>query len=287
MDKWHSEISRKSPYILLFGIIWLFWQIFTDELAEIIRSHIHEGGVIMYSITHPYVIMPSLLIILGIYGFIISKRTISQNDNLIQDVKSNLINIDAHERYAAIDKSKQQCPLDTVKQVKKDFVAMYGDIKSFIKALIENVVINRNIDYLISFFKKTADILDKNDYGLKLELSTNELYKQSQTDLAQKRAKLKLSRKKKAIIQENIERICLLTYGVNSSIVFRGIIKSFPEAVENMPIEMMTILESAEAEMRKLLTKMLDDIEVKWKVADLQNKHKALLEKLQEGINNE
>ena len=68
MGKWLSEISRKWPYIIPFGIVWLLWQIFLDELAEIIRSHIPEGGVIMYSITHPYVIMPIVLIILGIYS---------------------------------------------------------------------------------------------------------------------------------------------------------------------------------------------------------------------------
>jgi hypothetical protein len=53
-------------YIIL-GILWFFWQIFMDELAGLIRDHIPEGGVIMYSITHPYIIMPLLLILVSLY----------------------------------------------------------------------------------------------------------------------------------------------------------------------------------------------------------------------------
>jgi hypothetical protein len=55
--------KRRIIYFLIFGVLWLFWQLFTDELVEILRNRIPEGGVLMYCITHPYIIMPGLLII--------------------------------------------------------------------------------------------------------------------------------------------------------------------------------------------------------------------------------
>ena len=54
-------------YLLVFSMLWLLWQIFTDELAGLIREHISGGGVIMWSITHPNYIMPVLLIIVCLY----------------------------------------------------------------------------------------------------------------------------------------------------------------------------------------------------------------------------
>lgn len=50
-------------YSLVLGALWLLWQLFTDELAGIIRSYIPEGGILMYGITHPYIIMPIIIIV--------------------------------------------------------------------------------------------------------------------------------------------------------------------------------------------------------------------------------
>lgn len=60
-NRWITK--ARIIYILIFGILWLFWQLFTDELAGIIREHISEGGIVMYGITHPYIIMPILIIL--------------------------------------------------------------------------------------------------------------------------------------------------------------------------------------------------------------------------------
>ncbi len=60
MEKWPKY---SIWYILAFGLLWLFWQLFLDELASLAREHIPGGGIIMYSVTHPYIIMPSLLVL--------------------------------------------------------------------------------------------------------------------------------------------------------------------------------------------------------------------------------
>lgn len=54
-------------YLLAFGLLWLLWQLFTDELAETIREHISGGGVIMFIIEHPYIIMPVALLIICLF----------------------------------------------------------------------------------------------------------------------------------------------------------------------------------------------------------------------------
>ena len=61
-------------YFLILGGLWLLWELFTDEMAGLIREYISGGGVIMYGITHPNIIMPSLLILSCIYILFRKKR---------------------------------------------------------------------------------------------------------------------------------------------------------------------------------------------------------------------
>lgn len=93
MGKWSHMFLSKWPYFLSLGILWLFWQLFLDELASLIREHISGGGLIMYSAAHPYVIMPSLLILFGIYTLIQSKRKLVKEGKLqieLQDCVTSL-----------------------------------------------------------------------------------------------------------------------------------------------------------------------------------------------------
>lgn len=208
-----------------------------------------------------------------------SKKTVEQNNlNVLEEIKSTLLNMDSIQRNAASKVSSIKVTPDKAKQVYGDFSNLYGGFMAFIKAMIENVVVNRNIDYMINFFKKTADVLDKNDCGLKSALLGNKSYEGVEIGLAQSRFRLKLNNKKKNILQKNIERICRLMYGVNSSIMFRGIVKSHPRISGDAPSEMMIVLESAEAEMRATLTKMLDDIEIEWAVTELNPEQQALVD---------
>ena len=205
-----------------------------------------------------------VLIIIGIR----KKENVRNIDNkaLLADIKSALININAYERELATKKAGQVYSRKIAKQVYNDFTTIHGDGLTLIKNLVHNVVEKRDFDYLINYLQKNADILDMNDCGLKRELSENESYKDLYTNLAQKRARLKLKEEKRAIIQKNINRVCSLTYGINSYIVFRGISKSLPDEFKQILLSMFVIMESAETQMRTVLTKMLDNIDIEWKV---------------------
>ena len=108
--------------------------------------------------------------------------------------------------------------------------------------------------------------MDSNQYGLKVELEENELYKAARTDLAQKRIKLKVRKRKGATIQKNIDRVCSLTYGLNSSILLRGILSTEPSLKKLVPAEIRVAIEGIETETEKTLTTMLNDLKGEWKV---------------------
>ena len=131
---------------------------------------------------------------------------------------------------------------------------------------IEKVLIERSIDALIGFYKTCGDILDNNHYGLKVELEGNELYKATRMDLAQKRLQLKVEKSKANIIQGNINRVCLMSYGLNSSILIRAILCDTPKYREAMPAELRISMEGIETKSEAVLNAMLKDLEKEWKV---------------------
>jgi hypothetical protein len=95
MSKWWPQLRSKTLYFIILGILWLLWELFKDELAGIIREHIAEGGVLMYGVTHPYIIMPSLLILFCIYTWFRAKRKIEIRDvGIKNDINVNKIDKD-------------------------------------------------------------------------------------------------------------------------------------------------------------------------------------------------
>ena len=242
-------------------------------LAEKIRG----GPIAMHDITWAYwITIPLGVTLFGIAMWVIkSKESEESNTSLLQDIKSDLVSVNACERDVATEKANQRCPKETAEQIYKDYTSIWGgDIHKFIVSIIQSVVVNHNLDALINFFKEIGGILDSNGYGLKAELQKNEAYKSYRMDVAQKRLKLKMRKKKATIIQENIYRVYLLTYGLNSSILLRGILKSIPKTILNsMPKAKRKVLavirvtlESIETETEKVLTAMLNDLENEWKV---------------------
>lgn len=86
-------------------------------------------------------------------------------------------------------------------------------------------------------------------------------------DLAQKRQKLHMTKKRKAITQKNINRVCALTYGLNSSILLRGVLRSLPKTngKVNPNVRIVLIfLEGIETLTDKFLTEALDNLENEW-----------------------
>jgi hypothetical protein len=188
-------------------------------------------------------------------------------DNPLERIKADLVNMNICQKELAIKKAQQVCPKEVAMQIYNDFIALFGnDMATFIMSLMQKTLRDRTVDALIEFYKTFADILDSNQYGLKVELEENELYKASRMDLAQKRLKLKVGKKRDAIIQKNINRVCSLTYGLNSSILLRGILRTAPKLTKLIPATIKTNLENIETATEKTLTSMLNDLENEWKV---------------------
>lgn len=184
----------------------------------------------------------------------------------LEDIKSCLITMNMYEREAATKKAKQQCPENTAKQIHDDFFVIF-DADAFI-SIIQKAIMN-DIDPLIDFFKKFGDILDGNEYGLKGDLEDIELYKSSRRDLGQKRQKLHTTKERKAITQKNINRVRALTYGLNSSIILRGVLRSAPKTngMVHPAIRIVLVgLEGIEALVENSLAEMLDNLENEWEV---------------------
>ena len=129
MDKLLSQLSRKWYLLPIFGVVWSLWQIFLDELAGLAREHIPEGGVLMYTISHPQLVMPIILAITGFILFMYSKRTVSRNDEILADIKDDLINLDTRERTLANKKEKQDLLDDIKTRINQDYYQIFGNIK--------------------------------------------------------------------------------------------------------------------------------------------------------------
>lgn len=198
----------------------------------------------------------------------IRKQKLNQSEATkeLEDIKSALITMNAYESEVATRKANQQCPENIAKQIHDDFFVIF-DARAFMSILQR--AIENDIDPLIDFFKKFGDILDGNEYGLKVELEDTEPYKSSRMDLAQKRQKLHTAKKRRAITQENINRVCSLTYGLNSSILLRGVLRSAPKTngIVHPAIRIVLVsLEGIETLIENSLTEMLDNLENEWKV---------------------
>jgi len=198
----------------------------------------------------------------------IRKQKLNQSEATkeLEDIKSALITMNAYESEVATRKANQQCPENIAKQIHDDFFVIF-DARAFMSILQR--AIENDIDPLIDFFKKFGDILDGNEYGLKVELEDIEPYKSSRMNLAQKRQKLHMTRKRRAITQENINRVCSLTYGLNSSILLRGVLRSAPKTngIVHPAIRIVLVsLEGIETLIENSLTEMLDNLENEWKV---------------------
>jgi hypothetical protein len=201
----------------------------------------------------------------GIYGWIHGNKLIKEgNENLLGEIKSVLIEIDTCERNAAIKKSKQTHSGDIAKRITRDAFEVFGSSMPFIASALQKESREIDIDYFITLFSKLADILDTENYGLKSELSGTQLYEKLNAVLTKKRVNLQVRKKQRILIEKNIDRIFTLTYGVNSFIIHKEIIKGVPES-KNLPRKMLMTIERVDTAMRELLPKLLNDLNNEWK----------------------
>jgi hypothetical protein len=213
-------------------------------------------------------LLPLIGIVLAIVIIWQGRRTATSQqggDLTLEDIKSDLVTMNAREREIATKKGNQPCPKETAGQIYDDFSALFPS-DTVINSITQRVTRNHDIEPLIEFFRQFGDILDNNGYGLKMDLENDEVYKSSRMDLAQKKLKLKMGKKEKDITQRNIDRVSSLTYGLNSSILLRHILNSIPEVKSRVPTIIRVALESTETITEKMLTKLLNDLDKEWKV---------------------
>lgn len=187
--------------------------------------------------------------------------------NTLEEVKSDLIALNEHERNAASVKAKTSCSNDTAIQIHDDFTEIFGvGITSPVTTTLQEIVHKNSVDPLITFFKKFGDILDSNGYGLKAELENNDSYKSSRMSVAQKRLKLRVGKKRNRILQKNIDRVRSLSYGLNSSILFRSVLGSLPESKGKLLAQFRVTLEGIESVAEQTLNTMLNDLDSEWEI---------------------
>ena len=202
---------------------------------------------------------------IGIWGwFRSSTKAEAETASLLEDIKTDLVTMNAYQRERAIQEAQASCDGETAMQIQSDFLALFGDAPSFATGLVNEVLVNRNVDALIDFFRKVGNILDSNNYGLKTKLENEDVYNRAYVDVSQKLLRLPVKKKRRTIIQKNIERVHSLAYGLNSSILLREALKTVPEAYRLVPTEIRIVLESIETQKDSTLNTLLADLENDW-----------------------
>ncbi len=195
--------------------------------------------------------------VLWVYGV---KTQRIENIQVLDDIKSDLINVNACEREVANKKTQKQYSAESTKKVRSDFTQyITGSAQTLLKSFTDTSDKERVLDSLIKFLVDISDILDSNDYGLKSDLSGCMAYINAREDIALKQHRL--GKKKKVLTQKNIRRVKLLTYGLNSTILFRHIYRSVPKVQEVVPIKFSMMLEGVERVGEKLLAEMLNNLD--------------------------
>jgi hypothetical protein len=190
-----------------------------------------------------------------------------QIETPLKDIKADLLNMSIRQREVATRKAEGSCPPMLAAQIQDTCFAFWGTDGSYFTKVFDGVL-RQDFDPLIAFFKTFGDILDANGYGLKIELESIEPYKFSRLDLAQKRLSLHTTKEKNAIIQSNINRICTATYGLNSAILLRGILRSLPKTddTRNLTLIVLALLEGIETQTENFLNDGLVNLENVWTI---------------------
>jgi len=188
----------------------------------------------------------------------------NKESNPLEDIKNDLIQMNTLERLEANNKIKQLCTKETAEQIYADYDKLFN-LDTFMSSLITRLIMNRDIDFLVNYFKGIGNIFDSNQYGIKEGLEGEESYRDTRTDLAQKRVQLKYNKKKMNVVQNNIDRVRSVTYGMNSHIILRKVFNDTPEIKGKISIEFRSVLENIEMATETVLSAMANDLESEWK----------------------
>jgi len=196
-----------------------------------------------------------------IYGWRYGDRLIKEEaENLLDDIKASLVNMNVIERDTATEMSyKMDITKETAIKVFRDCGKVMDDCLSE----INNIPPNKQYDTLAIYSEAVGKILDMNNVGLKSALIDNEVYKAYKLELEQKRLRLKPVKRYK-LTQTNIIRIEKLSYGVNSFIILRGMLEKFEGYIKGTPIEERIRSHGIENYSAAILKAMLEKLEGDW-----------------------
>ncbi len=220
-----------------------------------------QGGI---SNMNPlYILMAILGIVLMLYGLFKTKAQSGTETNIIDDIKQDLIKIKNIQRDTAIKQSKQVFHRGTTEQIFIDIYKLFcgeRDTKKLKEGIMDIPMGNNDAVMLL---EGIGNMVDNHNCGLKVALESNEVYKSLESELEQKRLMLKKPERKRRIIQDNIHKVRVLSYGINSTIILRNRLEGIPDIKNNIPVETLNHLQGAEIKAERIVNSILDNIEKK------------------------
>ncbi|GEM_PF-4696347 len=191
------------------------------------------------------------------------------NEAIVSDIRNDFLKMNTLQRELANCEPRAPYSYKLALQVHKDFVSMFGgDAVSFASSLVSQVVSDRDVTPLVRLLEKFGEIADKNDCGLKTALESNHSYGLIRSHLASRRLQMKTSRRRNTIIQNNIDTVGKIIYGLNSMVILRSVFKSAtPGEGKDAFARLFVVVEGIEASAERTLNTMLGDLESEWKVS--------------------
>ena len=167
------------------------WVLVTTAIAVFLALIALGFAAMSTNIDMPFLVSILFFILAGItaIGTIIwlivtrSKEVKIKNTEILADIKSDLVALNAVESDIANTKLKTPCSSEKATQICNDFISVFGrNVVKLNKEILQNLISKGSVDPLIDFFTKLASILDSNQYGLKVDLGDSALYKSSRAN---------------------------------------------------------------------------------------------------------
>ena len=182
-------------------------------------------------------------------------------ENLVDDIKFDLLEIYNFEKNTATEKAKQVFSKGLATKVREAFKNYFGtDMESFNKQKQKEVVQEKNIESLVGLYSSVGNILDYVGNGLKRDLISNE-YRVWSDDVDHKWQAIKNNNKKKEVIRKNCELIRSLSYGIGSAIIIRQIIRNLPVSDNTAAQKIGIYIEGLERDGDSLINQMVGKID--------------------------
>jgi hypothetical protein len=187
----------------------------------------------------------------------------AENDIILSRIKDDLVIMNTESRQAAIELLNRGCSKIKAATIINDCKKTIGDYSEFVKTFFTRLIEERTPDFLFEFFEKTAKILELRKFGLRRELSNNEIYNTARLNVELNRSKIRTEKEEFNRIQNNINRIKSFIYGINSVIIGNGLLDKFSQEQED--INMLLALQGVETAAENMLIVMLNDLRGHWK----------------------